>query len=43
MSEINEVGLAFLDAKTISAFNRYADLIDYVHISDRYSGPKSPE
>lgn len=43
MSEINEVSLSFLDQKTISAFNRYADLIDYVHISDRYSGPKSPE
>ncbi|XP_065220109.1 PAT complex subunit CCDC47 [Planococcus citri] len=43
MSEINEVAISFLDAKTISAFNRYADLIDYVHISDRYSGPKSPE
>lgn len=43
MSEINEVAAMFMDAKTVTAFNRYSDLIEYVHISDRYSGPKSPE
>lgn len=40
MSEINEVRAAFLDHKTLAAFERFADYIDYVHISDRYSGPK---
>ncbi|XKL60437.1 hypothetical protein PGB90_007494 [Kerria lacca] len=43
MSEINEVAAMFMDAKTVTAFNRYSDLIEYVHISDRYSGPKSPD
>lgn len=43
MTEINEVAVSFFDAKTVAAFNRYSDLIEYVHISDRYSGSKSPE
>lgn len=43
MTEINEVAMSFFDGKTVAAFNRYSDLIEYVHISDRYSGPKSPE
>ncbi|KAK7601859.1 hypothetical protein V9T40_009300 [Parthenolecanium corni] len=43
MTEINEVAMSFFDGKTVAAFNRYSDLIEYVHISDRYSGPKSPD
>lgn len=43
MNEISEVSAMFFDTKTLSAFNRYCDVIEYVHISDRYSGPKSPE
>lgn len=43
MSEINEVSFSLLDSKTVAAFNKYSDLIEYLHISDRYSGPKSPD
>ncbi|KAK7575547.1 hypothetical protein V9T40_011833 [Parthenolecanium corni] len=43
MTEVNEVAVSFFDAKTVAAFSKYCDLIEYVHISDRYSGSKSPE
>ncbi|KAJ8687374.1 hypothetical protein QAD02_023168 [Eretmocerus hayati] len=43
MSEISEATSAILDAKVVQAFNKYAQYIDYIHISDQYSGPKQQE
>lgn len=43
MSEIGEVSLAMLDSKVTAIINRYPDLIDYIHFSDQYSGPKQQE
>uniref|UniRef100_A0A4P6D7C5 PAT complex subunit CCDC47 n=1 Tax=Rhodnius prolixus TaxID=13249 RepID=A0A4P6D7C5_RHOPR len=43
MSEIGEVSLAMLDSKITAMLNRYADLIDYIHFSDQFSGPKQQE
>lgn len=43
MSEIAEATSAILDAKVIQAFTKYAQHIDYIHISDQFSGPKQQE
>uniref|UniRef100_A0A0A9Z0B6 PAT complex subunit CCDC47 n=4 Tax=Lygus hesperus TaxID=30085 RepID=A0A0A9Z0B6_LYGHE len=43
MSEIGEVSLAMLDSKVMAIINRYPELIDYIHFSDQYSGPKQQE
>ncbi|XP_015121939.1 coiled-coil domain-containing protein 47 [Diachasma alloeum] len=43
MSEIAEATSAILDARVLQAINKYAQLVDYVHISDQFSGPKQQE
>lgn len=43
LSEVAEVTSAMLDSKVVTALNKYADLIDYMHFSDQYSGPKQQE
>ncbi|XP_050533658.1 PAT complex subunit CCDC47 [Daktulosphaira vitifoliae] len=39
-SELGEVSSTILDAKTVNYLNKYADVIDCLHFSDRYSGLK---
>ena len=43
MSEIAEAASAILDTRLIQAFAKYSQYIDYIHISDQYSGPKQQE
>ncbi|XP_034947076.1 coiled-coil domain-containing protein 47-like isoform X2 [Chelonus insularis] len=43
MSEIAEATSAILDTRVLQAFNKYSQYIDYIHISDQYSGPKQQE
>lgn len=43
MSEIAESTSAMLDSKVTAVLNKYTDLVDYIHISDQYSGIKQPE
>ncbi|OXU29732.1 hypothetical protein TSAR_016164 [Trichomalopsis sarcophagae] len=43
MSEISEATSAILDTRVLQAFNKYGQYIDYIHISDQYSGPKQQE
>nr|CAD7429358.1 unnamed protein product [Timema monikensis] len=43
LCEIAEVASAMLDSRVVAAFNKYADQIDYIHISDQYAGHKQPE
>ncbi|XP_011504996.1 PREDICTED: coiled-coil domain-containing protein 47 [Ceratosolen solmsi marchali] len=43
MSEISEAASAILDNKVLQAFNKYTNYIEYIHISDQYSGPKQQE
>ena len=43
MSEIAEATSAILDTRVIQAFTKYSQYIDYIHISDQYSGPKQQE
>jgi len=43
LSEVAEVAPALLDSKVMAALNKYADLIDYIHFSDQFSGPKQTE
>ncbi|XP_012273888.1 coiled-coil domain-containing protein 47 isoform X2 [Orussus abietinus] len=43
MSEIAEVTSAILDTRVLQAFAKYAPYIDYIHISDQYSGAKQQE
>lgn len=43
MSEIPEATSAMLDSRLIAVFNKYTDLIDYIHFSDQYSGTKQPD
>ncbi|KAL5235654.1 hypothetical protein ACI65C_003064 [Semiaphis heraclei] len=39
-SELAEVSSSILDAKTVNYINKYSDVIDCLHFSDRYSGLK---
>lgn len=43
MSEVGEVGPAMLDNRVVAVLNKYADLVDYIHFSDQYSGVKQQE
>lgn len=43
MSEISEATSAVLDTRILQAFNKYTQYIDYIHISDQYSGQKQQE
>lgn len=43
MSEIGEAASYILDNKIVSLLNKNEDLIDYIHISDQYSGLRNPE
>ncbi|XP_040078687.2 PAT complex subunit CCDC47 [Ixodes scapularis] len=43
MSEMGEVANAMLDAKVLSIIKKYEDCIDYIHMSDQYSGPRIQE
>ena len=43
MTEVGEVAPAILDSRVVAMLNKYADLIDYIHFSDQFSGVKQPE
>ncbi|CAH1105825.1 unnamed protein product [Psylliodes chrysocephalus] len=43
MSEIAEATSAILDHKMSAVINKYPEYIDYIHISDQYSGAKQTE
>ncbi|XP_023321424.1 coiled-coil domain-containing protein 47 [Eurytemora carolleeae] len=43
MSEVAEVASAMLDSKLVSVFKKYPDIIDTIHFSDQYTGPKPTE
>lgn len=38
-----EVAASLLDPRIVAAINKYADIIDYIHFSDQFSGAKQPE
>lgn len=42
LSEIPEASAAVLDSRLLAALNKYASMIDYIHISDQFSGPVPP-
>lgn len=39
LSEIPEATSSILDSRVIAALDKYGHLIDYIHISDQFSGP----
>lgn len=43
MSEIAEATSAVLDTRVLQAFTKYAQYIDYIHVSDQFSGAKQQE
>ncbi|KAG1694146.1 Coiled-coil domain-containing protein 47 [Nymphon striatum] len=43
LSELGEVSSAILDSKMIAVINRHPNALDYIHISDQYSGAKVQE
>lgn len=43
MTEIPEAASAIFDTRVLQAFTKFAQYIDYIHISDQYSGPKQQE
>lgn len=43
MSEIAEATSAILDTRILQAFTKFAPYIDYIHISDQFSGRKQQE
>lgn len=38
LSEIPEASAAMLDSRIVSALNKFGHLIDYIHISDQFTG-----
>ena len=40
LSEIHEAAAAILDSRVVAVVNKYPDLVEYIHVSDQYSGPK---
>jgi len=42
-SEVAEVSNTMLDTKLVSLFKKYPNVIDTIHFSDQYSGPKPTE
>nr|XP_032519151.1 uncharacterized protein LOC116771412 [Danaus plexippus plexippus] len=43
MSECAEATAALLDARVVAALTQYAAHVQYIHVSDRYCGPKQME
>uniref|UniRef100_A0A2M4BL58 PAT complex subunit CCDC47 n=1 Tax=Anopheles marajoara TaxID=58244 RepID=A0A2M4BL58_9DIPT len=43
LSEIPEASASVLDGRVVAALNKFSHLIDYIHISDQYSGPIQQE
>lgn len=43
LSEIPEATSAILESRVITALNKYQSYIDYLHISDQFSGPVQQE
>lgn len=43
LNEIGEAASFILDAKVTALLNKNEDLIDYIHISDQYSGYRNAE
>jgi len=43
MNEIGEVGAALIDRRVVDTLNKHADLIDCIHVSDQFTGPKQPQ
>ncbi|XP_053677801.1 PAT complex subunit CCDC47 [Anopheles nili] len=43
LSEIPEVSASVLDGRVVAALNKYSHLIDYIHLSDQFSGPIQQE
>ena len=40
MSEVAEVSAAMIDGKMTAILNKYPEMIDAIHFSDQYTGPK---
>ncbi|KAL8575137.1 hypothetical protein ACOMHN_055130 [Nucella lapillus] len=43
LSECGEATSAFLDKKVCQVLSRFEDVVDYIHVSDQFSGPKSQD
>jgi len=43
MTEVPEVAAAMLDNKVVSLLKKFPDVVDTIHFSDQYTGPKPPE
>lgn len=43
MSEISEATSSMLDSKITAVLNKYGDMVDYIHFSDQFTGPKQTE
>lgn len=43
MYELLEVATSLLDSRIVAVINKYPDIVEYIHFSDQFSGPKQPE
>ena len=43
LNEVPEVSTAILDPRVVAVLNQHEEAIEYIHISDQFSGPKPPE
>lgn len=43
LSEIAEASSAFVDARLTAILHKFENTIEYIHISDQYSGPQQEE
>jgi hypothetical protein len=43
MSEMGEAATSFLDSRTVAVINKFAPIIDCIHITDQFTGLKNTE
>lgn len=43
LSEIHEGTSSVLDSQVVKCINKYEDLVEYIHMSDQYCGPRNPD
>lgn len=43
LSEIPEASAAVLDSQVVKCINKYEDMVEFIHVSDQYCGPRNPD
>jgi hypothetical protein len=43
LSEIPEATAAVLDPQVVKCINKYEEMVEFIHVSDQYCGPRNPD